>query len=183
MFERPRLYRVQRAGREPLVRFMREALEAEGCRIIYASEPDQAPFVFTFETLTGERMGVVAYAFTATRTPRAQLHRVPDCGRASATSNRGERMDAWQVGSRCADARSTHVRRSLAVFGETRCRGSLDGLWREVGTPPHPAHASNDVQPFLVPYPSCVCCASCENALPVRSMPFSCCCVALPMRI
>lgn len=64
MFERPRLYRVQRAGREPLVRFMREALEAQGCRIIYASEPDQAPFVFTFETLTGERMGVVAYAFT-----------------------------------------------------------------------------------------------------------------------
>ncbi|WP_409191928.1 hypothetical protein [Bradyrhizobium sp. RDM4] len=68
MFEKPCFYGVQRAGREPLVRFMREALEAQGCRIIFASEPNQAPFVFTFETTTGERMGVVAYAFTATRT-------------------------------------------------------------------------------------------------------------------
>lgn len=69
MFEGPRTYRVQRADREPLVRFMREALESRGCRIIYASEPDRAPFVIAFETLSGERMGVVAYAFLATRTP------------------------------------------------------------------------------------------------------------------
>jgi len=69
MFEGPRTYRVQRADREPLVRFMREALETRGCRIIYASEPDRAPFVIAFETLAGERMGVVAYAFLATRTP------------------------------------------------------------------------------------------------------------------
>jgi hypothetical protein len=47
---------------------MMEALEAQGCRIIHPPEPDQAPFVFTFETLSGERIGVVAYAFTATRT-------------------------------------------------------------------------------------------------------------------
>lgn len=69
MFEGPRTYRVLRGDREPLVRFMREALEARGCRILYASEPDRAPFIITFETLTGERMGVVAYAFLATRTP------------------------------------------------------------------------------------------------------------------
>jgi hypothetical protein len=69
MFKGPRIYRVQRADREPLVRFMREALELQGCRIIFASEPNQAPFVITFETLTGERMGIVAYAFRATRTP------------------------------------------------------------------------------------------------------------------
>lgn len=31
--------------------------------------PNRAPFVLTFETATGERMGVVAYAFLATRTP------------------------------------------------------------------------------------------------------------------
>lgn len=68
MFEGPRSYNVQRADREPLVRFMREALESQGCRIIYASEPNRAPFIITFETLTGERMGVVAYAFLATRT-------------------------------------------------------------------------------------------------------------------
>jgi hypothetical protein len=69
MFGGLRTYRVLRADREPLVRFMREALEAHGCRILYASEPDRAPFVITFETLTGERMGVVAYAVLATRTP------------------------------------------------------------------------------------------------------------------
>jgi hypothetical protein len=68
MFEGPRTYRVQKAGREPLVRFMCEALEARGCHIIYVYEPNSAPFVITFETLGGERMGV-AYAFLATRTP------------------------------------------------------------------------------------------------------------------
>jgi hypothetical protein len=69
MFKGPRSYRVQRGDREPLVRFMLEALDAQGCRIIFASEPNQAPFVITFETLSGERMGIVAYAFLATRTP------------------------------------------------------------------------------------------------------------------
>lgn len=68
MFEGPRIYPVQRAGREPLVRFMLDALESQGCRIICPPKLNQAPFVITFETLTGERMGVVAYAFTATRT-------------------------------------------------------------------------------------------------------------------
>jgi len=45
------------------------ALETQGCRIIHCSEPNCAPFVITFETPTGERFGVVAYAFLATRTP------------------------------------------------------------------------------------------------------------------
>jgi hypothetical protein len=69
MFEGPRTYGVMKAKREPLVRFMREALESQACRIIYSSAPNRAPFVITFETSTGERMGVVAYAFLATRTP------------------------------------------------------------------------------------------------------------------
>lgn len=69
MFKGPRSYRVNRADREPLVGFMLDALRSEGCRILHASEPNQAPFVITFETPTGERLGVVAYAFLATRTP------------------------------------------------------------------------------------------------------------------
>lgn len=69
MFEGPRTYGVMKAKREPLTKFMREALESQGCRIIYSSPPNRAPFVMTFETLSGERMGVVAYAFLATRTP------------------------------------------------------------------------------------------------------------------
>jgi hypothetical protein len=67
--ETPRTYTVSRAAREPLVRFMCEALEAEGCRIINSSDPSLAPFRIAFETRTGERMGVVAYAFLATFTP------------------------------------------------------------------------------------------------------------------
>jgi hypothetical protein len=48
---------------------MLEGLQAAGCRILFASSPDIAPFVITFETREGERMGIVAYAFLATRTP------------------------------------------------------------------------------------------------------------------
>jgi hypothetical protein len=48
---------------------MLSALRGRGCRIIYCSEPSKAPFVITFEDSTGERMGIVAYAFLATRTP------------------------------------------------------------------------------------------------------------------
>src|SRR5947209_8143804 len=64
-----RTYRVQRADRQPLVDFMLEALRSQGCEIIYCSGADQAPFVITFETRTGERIGIVVYAFLATRTP------------------------------------------------------------------------------------------------------------------
>lgn len=64
-----RYYRTKAFAREPLLRFMLEGLRTAGCRIIFASPPDRAPFVITFETREGERMGIVAYAFLATRTP------------------------------------------------------------------------------------------------------------------
>src|SRR5262245_58807156 len=64
-----RTYPTKAASRKPLMDFMVAALEDAGCRILFASEPSRAPFVITFETRTGERMGVVAYAFLATRTP------------------------------------------------------------------------------------------------------------------
>lgn len=63
-----RTYKTKASAREPLLRFMLDALRGSGCRILFASPPDQAPFVLTFETREGERMGVVAYAFRATRT-------------------------------------------------------------------------------------------------------------------
>ncbi len=44
---------------------MREALEDAGCRILFVSPSDRAPFRLTFETAWGERLGIVAYAFTA----------------------------------------------------------------------------------------------------------------------
>jgi len=48
---------------------MVDALVDRGCRIIHASSASTAPFFIVFETATGERHGIVAYAFRATRTP------------------------------------------------------------------------------------------------------------------
>ena len=74
-----RKYRVSRRDKEPLLRFMIEALRAAGCTVIYSSPPDTAPFRITFETALGERMGIVAYAFLAnarlTRNRPADEHR------------------------------------------------------------------------------------------------------------
>jgi hypothetical protein len=58
-------YGVSRSDREPLIRFMIDALEKQGCRIIFAPPPNVAPFRITFETPQGERMGIVAYSFLA----------------------------------------------------------------------------------------------------------------------
>lgn len=62
-------YKVNAAARAPLLQFMVEGLRASGCRILFTSEPDRAPLVISFEAPDGKRMGVVAYAFRATRTP------------------------------------------------------------------------------------------------------------------
>jgi hypothetical protein len=64
-----RYYKTKASAREPLLRFMLDGLRTAGCRILFCSPPDRAPFVITFETRHGERMGIVAYAFLATRTP------------------------------------------------------------------------------------------------------------------
>lgn len=65
--EEPRFYGVDPIRRAPLVRFMLDALEACGCRILYEPPPDRAPFRITFETPEGERMGIMVYAFLANR--------------------------------------------------------------------------------------------------------------------
>ena len=62
-------YRVQPAARKPLLEFVTRSLEAARCRIIKLSSPNIAPFVVSWETAAGERMGAVLYAFLATRTP------------------------------------------------------------------------------------------------------------------
>jgi hypothetical protein len=67
--EVPPVYNVQARDREPLLRFMLDALRAQGCRIIHEPSPERAPFRITFETPAGERMGIIAYAFRATFTP------------------------------------------------------------------------------------------------------------------
>jgi hypothetical protein len=59
----PRIYGVSARGKEPLHRFIREALEAKGAQLIYTSPLNEAPFRFTFELPSGERAGIIAYAF------------------------------------------------------------------------------------------------------------------------
>src|SRR6185369_2946954 len=64
-----RTYGVSARARRPLVDYMTTALLDARCKIIHSSPPDQAPFIVVFETANRERMGIVAYAFLATRTP------------------------------------------------------------------------------------------------------------------
>jgi hypothetical protein len=63
------IYSVSQRDREPLLRYMVDALEAEGCAIIRHTPPTEAPFRISFETPAGERLGIIAYAFRATFTP------------------------------------------------------------------------------------------------------------------
>ncbi|MBY3412322.1 hypothetical protein HFN87_03230 [Rhizobium laguerreae] len=71
-----RTYKVNEWARRPLIDFILDSLADAGCKILHASRPDMAPFVVTFETPTMERIGIVAYAFLATRTPTK--NRPPD---------------------------------------------------------------------------------------------------------
>ncbi len=56
--EAPQAFRVIPKDRVPFVRFMCEALEAGGCRVLRASRPDTAPFRISFESPDGVRMGI-----------------------------------------------------------------------------------------------------------------------------
>jgi hypothetical protein len=62
-----RTYHVGASHKKPLQDFIVEALHCSGCRILFLSPPDEAPFRVTFETPDGERLGIVAYAFLANR--------------------------------------------------------------------------------------------------------------------
>jgi hypothetical protein len=58
-------YSVSKAAKAPLLGFIMRALEMRDCRVLFASEPDRAPFYIVFETPAGQRHGVLAYAFFA----------------------------------------------------------------------------------------------------------------------
>ncbi|WP_137046035.1 hypothetical protein [Pseudolabrys sp. FHR47] len=62
-------YSVRRADKIPLLNFVIEGLEQQRCRIIFKSEPDEAPFYIVFETPAGDRQGVLVYAFFANAKP------------------------------------------------------------------------------------------------------------------
>lgn len=61
----PRFYSVSRAKKQALVDFIRDALLCHGCRLLHLRDAGTAPYRFTFELPSGERMGIMAYAFFA----------------------------------------------------------------------------------------------------------------------
>lgn len=58
-------YSVRRADKAALLGFVLEALEMRGCGVVYVSEPDRAPFYIVFDAASGERQGILVYAFFA----------------------------------------------------------------------------------------------------------------------
>jgi hypothetical protein len=60
-----KVYSVGASAKEPLLRFIREALEKRGCTIRYTSGANRAPFHVVFDMPGGERLSVLIYAFRA----------------------------------------------------------------------------------------------------------------------
>jgi hypothetical protein len=60
-----RTYRVLSRDQAPLLSFILNALEAAGCQIIHRPSAETAPLLITYQALSGERAGIVGYAFLA----------------------------------------------------------------------------------------------------------------------
>ncbi len=67
---------VSRRDKQPLLDFICQGLVEGGCRILQHSDASHAPFYISFETASGERHGVLAYAFFANS--RLTTNRPPD---------------------------------------------------------------------------------------------------------
>jgi hypothetical protein len=62
-------YSVSARYKEPLLQFIREALELRGCTIRHASAASRAPFHLVVDLPGGERLSVLVYAFFANSEP------------------------------------------------------------------------------------------------------------------
>ena len=73
------VYPASHPAKAPLLKFLLEGLRQADCIVPFASQPDHEPFLITFETPLGERLGVLCYAFLAnsrdTRNRPADEHR------------------------------------------------------------------------------------------------------------
>lgn len=69
-------YSVSQTDKAPLLNFIVEALEVRGCRIVHKPPANRAPFYIVFETPTGQRVALLAYAFFANAKPT--FHRPED---------------------------------------------------------------------------------------------------------
>lgn len=64
-----KVYSVGARHKEPLLAFVRGALEARGCVIRYCSQASIAPFHLVFDLPGGERLSILIYAFLANSEP------------------------------------------------------------------------------------------------------------------
>lgn len=62
-------YGVRAKDKAILLQFIVDGLEMGGCRILFQSSPSRAPFFIAFETASGERQAVLAYAFFSNAKP------------------------------------------------------------------------------------------------------------------
>src|SRR5665213_3396099 len=69
-------YSVSAAEKSLLLKFIVDGLEERGCRIVSTSPSDRAPFYIVFDSPSGERHGVLAYAFRANS--KLTTNRPPD---------------------------------------------------------------------------------------------------------
>ncbi len=60
-----KVYSVSARDKEPLLQFIRDALEQRGCTIQHVSPANRAPFHIVVDLPGGERLSVLAYAFRA----------------------------------------------------------------------------------------------------------------------
>lgn len=58
-------YGVSEHQKQPLLDFITTGLKSAGCRILRCSRPNEAPFRITFEDPSGQRHGIIVYAFFA----------------------------------------------------------------------------------------------------------------------
>lgn len=60
-----KIYPVSARDKEPLLNFIREALEQRGCTIRHVSAANRAPFLIVFDLPGSERISMLVYAFFA----------------------------------------------------------------------------------------------------------------------
>lgn len=91
-----RKYGVSPKDKDPLIRFMINALHTCGCRVLHVPPAGEAPFRITFETPEGERMGILVYAFLANQ--RVTKNRPADEHRWQVKYGKkdGTQLDLWQ---------------------------------------------------------------------------------------
>jgi hypothetical protein len=60
-----KVYSVRASDKEPLHKFVRDALEGRGCKILHMGQNNRAPFYVVLDLPGGERLSVLIYAFLA----------------------------------------------------------------------------------------------------------------------